>query len=282
MSNVADKIAVMQAFEDGVAVEMRGRSSGDWRQTNVPIWNWASFDYRVAPQPPEREPREWWLGFFQSDLKDPRPYLYDHEPHMWSGYGMIRVVELLPGWEVRRKGEHAPAPAPELPEGVPREFEVWVDTLGCVMAASDYVGPTYDWVKITAREVLPEPPQGDSELSYQEVLAAVVMDLESELDNRGITGEHWHSLIEARRVLAEGRLGQGWEYFGLGEVDRCESDEEMADIASFDQKSMEWEYGDFNGYNGPVPHHKALRIGSTVWKRNRTTSTGEPLEGGGG
>lgn len=46
----AEKIAVMQAFEQGKKIEFRkdpGR--GEWTPTGNPTWNWAFFEYRIRP-----------------------------------------------------------------------------------------------------------------------------------------------------------------------------------------------------------------------------------------
>lgn len=62
MSDLAYKISVMQAALEGkkIQVRMREDTSGAWGcecDCTDAIWNWNTFDYRIAPEP--RKPREW-------------------------------------------------------------------------------------------------------------------------------------------------------------------------------------------------------------------------------
>lgn len=51
MNELQRRISVMQAFEDGEAIESAALNSGKSYQPNMtPLWNWAEFDYRVAPK----------------------------------------------------------------------------------------------------------------------------------------------------------------------------------------------------------------------------------------
>lgn len=47
-----EMIAVMQAFEDGMPIEMTNAGRCGWRATPNPKWNWINFDYRVATTKP--------------------------------------------------------------------------------------------------------------------------------------------------------------------------------------------------------------------------------------
>jgi len=50
--NTAEKIVVMQAFEDGKEIEyFCDESTSPWRVTNNPEWCWDSCDYRIKPDP---------------------------------------------------------------------------------------------------------------------------------------------------------------------------------------------------------------------------------------
>jgi len=52
MSTTQEKIAVMQAFIDGAAIESRSRSEADcWMRLGDPCWNWEMCEYRVKPVP---------------------------------------------------------------------------------------------------------------------------------------------------------------------------------------------------------------------------------------
>lgn len=54
-STIAEKIAVMQAFEDGKTIEARSRRETEalWKRLNFPAWDWIGYDYRVAVTKPE-------------------------------------------------------------------------------------------------------------------------------------------------------------------------------------------------------------------------------------
>jgi len=69
MTTTAEKIAVMQAFEDGAEIETR--FSCQWVMAENPIWNWNSYDYRVAEKPP----RDMWLNFHNSNKN---AFAYNH------------------------------------------------------------------------------------------------------------------------------------------------------------------------------------------------------------
>lgn len=49
----SDKIAVMQAWEDGIIVQYAYKD-GDWLELNgfsEPVWDWEHFRYRIKPEP---------------------------------------------------------------------------------------------------------------------------------------------------------------------------------------------------------------------------------------
>lgn len=54
MTTTAEKIAVMQAFEDGKEVEFRFCLTDEtWRplKSPNPLWDWLSIDYRIKREP---------------------------------------------------------------------------------------------------------------------------------------------------------------------------------------------------------------------------------------
>jgi len=52
MKTTSEKIAVMQAFEDGVEVEIKLSDSKEWRVIDfTPEWDWGECNYRVKQQP---------------------------------------------------------------------------------------------------------------------------------------------------------------------------------------------------------------------------------------
>lgn len=50
----AEKIAVMQAFEDGKPIEtlIQRAQHAVWERVDYPLWNWSKYDYRVAVTKP--------------------------------------------------------------------------------------------------------------------------------------------------------------------------------------------------------------------------------------
>lgn len=61
MKTTAEKIAVMQAHEDGKDIEWKLYVDERWDPAPEPCWNWLEYDYRV-----KREPQKAWL------LRDPK------------------------------------------------------------------------------------------------------------------------------------------------------------------------------------------------------------------
>ena len=50
MKTTKEKIAVMQAFEDGKKVEIKAGHWGEWQPCSIkgyPCWNWETYDYRL-------------------------------------------------------------------------------------------------------------------------------------------------------------------------------------------------------------------------------------------
>lgn len=59
MTETKRQIEVMKAYEEGKAIQYRGKCTKDdvWNDTKFPSWNWYSVDYRIKPEEPE-EPEE--------------------------------------------------------------------------------------------------------------------------------------------------------------------------------------------------------------------------------
>jgi len=52
VSTTAEKIAVMQASEDGAEIEHTVKNKTlPWLDTDEPWWDWVSFEYRIKPEP---------------------------------------------------------------------------------------------------------------------------------------------------------------------------------------------------------------------------------------
>ncbi len=54
MKTTKEKIAVMQAFEDGKNIEVKAISWTEWQPVAIygaPSWDWNNYDYRIKPDP---------------------------------------------------------------------------------------------------------------------------------------------------------------------------------------------------------------------------------------
>ncbi len=48
--NTKEKIKVMQAFEDGEAVEYQSKGNAMWSMATSPNWDWAGYVFRIKPK----------------------------------------------------------------------------------------------------------------------------------------------------------------------------------------------------------------------------------------
>jgi hypothetical protein len=60
-----EKIAVMQAFEDGKQCQAREKGRNDWCDFTCTNWNWADCDFRIKPE--EKKPRYRDIPIVESD-----------------------------------------------------------------------------------------------------------------------------------------------------------------------------------------------------------------------
>lgn len=51
MKTTKEKIAIMQAYEDGKKIEICGKTEKVWHNAISPDWNWAACDYRIKQEP---------------------------------------------------------------------------------------------------------------------------------------------------------------------------------------------------------------------------------------
>lgn len=83
MKTTAEKIAVMQAFEDGKVVMCRPFGLAAYHLGKEPSWNWGKYDYWVKP-----EPAEVWVNIY--DDGDYKVYTSESEAD-------TRFSEICPG-----------------------------------------------------------------------------------------------------------------------------------------------------------------------------------------
>ena len=98
MNDIDHMIAVMTAFKEGEAIQLRHRNNdaGDW--VNVrgsTAWDWSMFDYRIKPA----EPRRFWRNWYPA-LEKWSPACFDSREEAASiarhkGSQQIEFVEVV-------------------------------------------------------------------------------------------------------------------------------------------------------------------------------------------
>jgi hypothetical protein len=93
MKTIAEKIAVMQAFVLGKAIQSTCTITPGWVDCTDPAWNWGSVDYRIKP-----EPREWlvWVRYGHKNIHSYNTIDTSIEKN-WKdqGWTQIKVREVL-------------------------------------------------------------------------------------------------------------------------------------------------------------------------------------------
>jgi len=59
MSTTKEKIAIMQAFEDGKVIQFRLKGLAYWDIVEKPAWNWDAFAFRIKPEPKKAMMQMW-------------------------------------------------------------------------------------------------------------------------------------------------------------------------------------------------------------------------------
>ena len=91
MTTTVEKIAVMQAFEDGKNIEFKLREKGNWETCDLPNWNWMECDYRIAEEPPKMV--EKWLWIMRgSKTEFITGSYYTDESKVSAEHGGIKVI----------------------------------------------------------------------------------------------------------------------------------------------------------------------------------------------
>ncbi len=96
---INEMIAVMQAFQEGKAIQSKrkpscdmGRhvSEGDWGDDISPTWSWSQRDYRVKPV----EPKRVWISFSPGPDHSVRA-TWQRKPDIDSESSAMVVVEFI-------------------------------------------------------------------------------------------------------------------------------------------------------------------------------------------
>lgn len=106
MTTTAEKIAVMQAFEEGKAIQykpsMAADVAGNWARSLGPLWNWDRYSYRIKPQPKViyvNELDTGWRTYTRKDLADEAFYAMRRGCHGPEERQSIPFIELTPELE---------------------------------------------------------------------------------------------------------------------------------------------------------------------------------------
>ena len=93
----AEKIAVMQAYEDGKAIQVSPIGFAMWNDKSMPpLWNWAEYDYRIKPE--EKKPT-------YRPYKDTAEMIADYDEH----FNMLKLPpHVMPLIWVQRKNAAYP------------------------------------------------------------------------------------------------------------------------------------------------------------------------------
>lgn len=85
-----EMIMVLEAAKEGAKIQVRSHISNKWEPTDKPMWDFAEFDYRVAPAP-----REFYLA--QQATGEFVTFETRHEAARlgWSKGELIHVREIL-------------------------------------------------------------------------------------------------------------------------------------------------------------------------------------------
>lgn len=99
MNDIDYMIAVLQAAKEGKAIQYWARrnrgTDENWGDAPKPIWNWATYDYRVKPAEPSRFWRNWYpaLGKWSPACFDSREEAASIARH--EGSQQIEFVEVV-------------------------------------------------------------------------------------------------------------------------------------------------------------------------------------------
>ena len=103
-----EKIAVMQAYEDGKKIQIYFKASGwtDWDVSWGPVWDWDKHDYRIKPE--EEEPKRMtkrqlfeWCGKGNGaiKLKDSGQIIFTYSYHEDDENDPASEVILIRPWD---------------------------------------------------------------------------------------------------------------------------------------------------------------------------------------
>lgn len=85
--NTKDMIEVMQAYDNGKAIELRRNNEYEWSACRNPVWNWFLFEYRIKPDTKDEidwsHVHERWK--FMARDGNGNAYLFESEPKVLSG-----------------------------------------------------------------------------------------------------------------------------------------------------------------------------------------------------
>lgn len=99
MKTTKEKIEIMQSYENGCTIETRLETGGAWVIVDNPLWNWASFDYRIKKQTEIYTPME----LFEAGATHIQ---IDNRIFAIKTFGNIAVETTHHSWEPKEYYEH--------------------------------------------------------------------------------------------------------------------------------------------------------------------------------
>lgn len=144
MNSLEYMIEVMQAAHAGRKIERKLHGAADWQIVTNPMWNWTSYDYRIAPSPiaPGHNPDQLteeqvevkfgWRLLTDEEIGD-RPGTFDIQLYTSKGWATDKVSGDVPDYTyrtLRPPGFFLPKPAPKLRPISAKDWEpypvIWV------------------------------------------------------------------------------------------------------------------------------------------------------------
>ena len=95
-----EMIEVLQAYDEGKAIEFSHKGSDDWQDAIIPCWDWAYFNFRVKPEKKYRPYKDTdemitdWKARFK-----PKDWPNYSMPFIWVRYKATNATSLVSGYQ---------------------------------------------------------------------------------------------------------------------------------------------------------------------------------------
>lgn len=96
IKTIKEMVEVMEAFEDGKKIQLRNRFINIWVDTEYPIWDWSTCEYRIKPEPTYRPYKS--VDEMVEDFDKRFPYQHERRkytmPLIWVKNKFTKTVAL--------------------------------------------------------------------------------------------------------------------------------------------------------------------------------------------